>query len=68
MRRRKVTINASETFFKRMDMERKRLQRETGIRNISQTDMTDMIAKNFPRIKLTNIQLKDAKRKKRFSC
>ena len=57
----------SENFFNRMDLERKRLQNETGIRNISNTDMTDLIARNFPRIKLTNIQKKNGKRKKGFS-
>ena len=57
----------SENFFNRMDLERRRLQNETGIRNISNTDMTDLIARNFPRIKLTNINIKNGKRKKSFS-
>lgn len=67
MRRRKVMMATSENFFNRMDLERRRLQNETGIRNISNTDMTDLIARNFPRIKLTNINIKNGKRKKSFS-
>lgn len=68
MRRKVVTIAASESFFRVMDRERKRLQNESGIRNISQSKMTELIARNFPKIKLTNVQLKNAKKQKRFSC
>jgi len=66
--RRTVQMTVSENFFIKMDRERKRLQNESGIEKISQPKMTELMSRNFPRIKLTNIQLKDAKRKKRFSC
>jgi len=66
--RRKVCISASQNFYKRMELERERLQKQSGLKNISQTKMTELIARNFPKIKLTEVQLKDAKRKKRLSC
>lgn len=50
--RRTIKMSASESFYNRLDLERKILQAKYGIKNISIPSMTELIAKNFPKIQI----------------
>lgn len=65
--RRPVIMAVSPNFYNRFDLERRKIQAATGVKNLSQYDMSNLLAAKFPNIKI-NIGLKpnaNAYRKKR---
>ena len=68
MRRKTIHIKVGPTFYRLLEDKRKQLQRKVGLRkNITQTDLTELLAKagiKFPKINPREILFKNVKRKK----
>ena len=62
MRRRIVRMNLSENFFNKFEFERRKLQSQLGIKNLSQMKFSELIAKNIqlnkPRQIISNVRKK----------
>lgn len=60
--RRTIKMSASESFYNRLDLERKILQSKYGIKKISIPSMTEILVRNFPKIQINPMTGRGGKR------